>query len=450
MFINEGVSVRPSPRRLIKRDASKWVGGMIAAFFVSPVLLLWIIFKCRSEKLSRIAITLFCVAFGLTMEMGNSTSDGIRHIARVEYYYMDMGWSQFLSELGQIFLLKGTPAPVFDPFIHIISFLAGGVAQQPLLLYALSGLVFGWFFSGTVLIALRNLKWAKVTYILAFVIALALLLRGIQYIQSIRMWTGMWIVLYGAFSYCIDRRKSGLVTILFAPLVHFAYLVIVPVILAAILFRKKRKLITWVFLATAVFSFDLRPATMVDFESSELLESRASYVKEDSDVSAFSEFASRAQSTSLHNAATRAGVPKIGYSLFAAVLLLSGFTRGLRAHQKDIVFVSIAVLAFSNLSFGIPAIPGRTTLIAANSLLLAYIYVRTSSGQRRFTRTPWESGLYKFGTNVSFLFMFPMLLFSLSVITHYFSMYMFALPFLVIIDPDGNLSLKEFMFLRFF
>ena len=448
MYINESTGVGPAPRRLIRRDASKWLGGMLAALVVSPVLLLWFVFKVPTENLKRIAITLFCVAYALTMKLYDS-ADGARHIARVEGYYIDMGFSQFLGELWLIFAFKGTPAGVFDPYVHLLAFIAGGILQQPLAFFALGGFVFGWFFSGTVLIALRHVTLTRLNYALAFVIALALLMRGIQEIQAVRMWTGMWIALFGVFSYCIDKRKSGLITILFAPAVHFAYLAIVPVVLAAIFFRKQRKIIAWVFLATAVFSFDLRPATLVDFESSGLLESRAGYVKEDSDVSAFSEFASRAQTTSLHNAATRAGIPKIGYSLFAAVLLLSGFTRGLPTRQKDVLFVSIAVLSFSNLSFGIPALSGRTTLMAATSLLLAYIYVRTSLGQRRFAATPWQATLYKYGSNASFVFMFPMLLFTLSVITHFFSMYMFAFPFLAVLDPEVNLSLKEFMFLRF-
>ena len=448
MKVNSSNLSYDPPRQAVKLNASKWFGGMLIAFVISPVLLLWFVFKVPTVKMKRIAITLFCVAYAVTMKLYDA-ADGARHIARVEGYYLNMGFSQFLGELWQIFAFQGTPASVFDPYLHVLAFIAGGILQQPLAFFALAGSVFGWFFSGTVLIALRHVTLTRLNYALVFLVALALLMRGIQDIQAVRMWTGMWIVLFGVFSYCIDKRKSGLITILFAPAVHFAYLAIVPVVLAALFFRKQRKIIAWVFLATAVLSFDLRPATMVDFESSELLESRASYVKEDSDVSAFSEFASRAQSTSLHNAATRAGIPKIGYSLLAAVILLSGFTRGLPTRHKDILFVSIAVLAFSNLSFGIPALSGRTTLIAATSLLLAYIFVRTSLGQRHFAVAGWQSTLYKYGSNTSFLFMFPMLLFALSSLTHIFSMYMFAFPFLAILDPEANLSLKEFMFLRF-
>lgn len=437
-------AVRIDSRAGPKLSVAQWSGGLILGFFVSPMALLLLVIKAPGFTIKRIGITMFCVAYSMTMLLGPST-DGTKHLLRAEYFFTGMSFGEFLQGLVQIFTFEGNRAGMFDPFIHCISYISFGVFDSQFLFFPLVALVYGWFFSGSILIALRSVRLRNISYSLAFMIALAILLRGIQDIQAVRMWTAMWMCVYGVLRYCETRSVKSLVPIFLAPLVHFSFLIIAPLTLIILFFRKRRKLIAWTFLATAVFSVNVTGVDPDSFDRNALLESRQGYFKSEEDMRSRPSFGEMAQTTSWHNAATRTGIPRIGYSILAATILLSGFLAKGRKEDVDILMVGIALLAFSNISFGLPALSGRVTLYATTLILLGYIMARTNrvKTQRRL-KYPLA---YLVGVNMSILFMLPMLLFSLSTITHYFSAYMFVLPWFVVLESGANLTVKEFVYL---
>ena len=60
-------------------------------------------------------------------------------------------------------------------------------------------------------------------------------------------------------------------------------------------------------------------------------------------------------------------------------------------------------------------------------------------------RVPESNRFYKAGLSASLLLFLPYAAYNLSVLTDFPSVYLVALPFLAIISPESNISIKEFL-----
>ena len=81
-----------------------------------------------------------------------------------------------------------------DFYLHILSFIAGSVFNIPELLHVLAGIVLGYFYTKSVLLIIGDNLQQKKNYILMGLIVLLLLIKSISALNSIRMWTGMWVL----------------------------------------------------------------------------------------------------------------------------------------------------------------------------------------------------------------------------------------------------------------
>ena len=392
--------------------------------------------------LRRSVFAILGVIYGLTLKLGPN-ADGTRHFERAELYYSGMTLKTFLVELGQIFSLQGTRAQVFDPFIHLISYLTASVLGAPYLFFPVVGLILGWYFGGAVLLAIEKIDVKRLNYVILFFLTLLLFLRGINEIQAVRMWTAMWMMLFAIMYWSKTRKPTALFAFSLAPFVHFSYFIICPVVLALWLLRRRRQWLAIAFFVTSAVSLPISITEFGTVESTGLFETRSGYIADQDTGSATVD----ARNTPMPSVAWYAKYIRLGgidyaFTIFAAMLIISGFygkTQGWRSH---VISIGIGLMIFSNLSAFVPALAGRTNLIAGNILLLGFISTRlfAMDGGRPFVRRP---DIYKFGIHVSILALLPVLLYSLSSNTEGVSYLMITSPLAAIFLPEINMSIKE-------
>ena len=107
---------------------------------------------------------------------------------------------------------------------------------MPELIHVFAALILGYFFTKSILLVLKNnIDTEKSAVLVAFII-LFLFFRSLGALNSIRMWTGMWVFFYGTYSYAITKKKKFLAVILFSIVVHFSYvIVLIPFLVSYIL-----------------------------------------------------------------------------------------------------------------------------------------------------------------------------------------------------------------------
>ncbi len=148
--------------------------------------------------------------------------------------------------------------------------------------------------------------------------------------------------------------------------------------------------------------------------------------------------------TSWYNALTRAGIPKLWISDFGIDAHI------LEKYQKDVpsgrTDNGCRACRLYVRQFGLvyPELAGKYRYIAAILLLAAFLMHRFRAGATGGSPIP-RKAIYKWGVNASMLLAIPLLLFSLSSLTDHLSLYLFLLPFVVVLMPSANLSVKEFL-----
>ncbi|WP_016990259.1 hypothetical protein [Flavobacterium sp. ACAM 123] len=217
-------------------------GYLILLFLFSPFLGVFKIFKLKNEKDITFFTTLFFGLVGSAFVYIKGT-DGHSHLMNAKANYLDMSLGEFFTKSYEI-LTFGATKGTTDIYLHIISFLSASVLQKPELIHVFAGFVLGYFFIKSVLLVLKDNLFVKKSYILLGFITLFLMIQSIGALNSIRMWTGMWVLFYGSYSWAMTKEKKYWYVILFSVFVHFSYAVIlIPVALAYLLQKQKKYLL---------------------------------------------------------------------------------------------------------------------------------------------------------------------------------------------------------------
>lgn len=218
-------------------------GNLILLFLVSPLFGIITLLKSKSEKFITFFGTLFMGIVG-SVFVYRPGSDGHSHLMNAKEEYLNLSLADFLTQTFQLLAFQEVEGAK-DIYMHSISYLSASVLQTPELIHVFSGFVLGYFFTKSVLLVLKNNLTTKKGAILIGFIVLFLFIRSVGALNSIRMWTGMWVFFYGTYSFALTKEKKYLFIILFSIIVHFSYVVfLIPATLAYLLRHRKYILIS--------------------------------------------------------------------------------------------------------------------------------------------------------------------------------------------------------------
>ena len=429
-----------------KEDLRRRYAQSVLKACTFPILLLVDLTKRRSEKEQRFLIWLFFVVFGVTFIMGG---DMVSHQWRVETYFAQLGFAQFLDDLWQILTFRTTEYGARELYNHVISYFFGGVLDLPGLYVPFVAAVYGYFFAGSVVLILRHLEWSKLNYVLAAFVLLFLCIQGLQGVQTVRTWTGMWILVYACLKYYETGKTRYLALMFVPPFIHFGYwLMAIPAWI--VLVYGSRPLLYTGLLAVSSFTafIPAEPVNNLIGRTDRGAASLQAYAREQQVEDRIARFERNVQQTNWYNAYRQAGLHRWAPIILVLTLYFSLiYSQAMSSFQRRIFSVGVLTLAFSNLMWFVSAVHNRTLIIASIFILAGFLMARFDPDRAKYFRglPPY----YQWGLHLTFLVWLPMLLFAISVTFDRLSIFAFAVPFLVLIDPELNMPVKEALRLLF-
>lgn len=253
---------------------------IVILFILSPFITLLVALKNYNLSWSKTIVWFFIAYYGFTFYVApDSTSDS-------HYYARELQRMYLIENAIPYFLSYITLSAGFqDVYQPVISLLVSRFTSDYRYLFALFGMILGYFYANNVWTLLKKKKLPFDYFSLLLILVFVFIVSIGAGINGVRMWTAAHIFIFGAFLYFNQNRTKGLTFIAMTILVHFSYLF--PVLLfISYLFLHRFKTPLIVYFSIFVLSFFLN---VVDFELGrtlvsylpQLYESKASsYVSE--------------------------------------------------------------------------------------------------------------------------------------------------------------------------
>jgi len=238
-------------------------------FFISPVLGLLYGLKSKSLAYMRWSIFGFVVIYG-SLFSRFQLGDGAVHWDNVYNHYQYLDFSVFWSELLDIMSLDHSREVNDDPYIHILSYFVGTVLNAPGLFFVFVGAVYGYFYSGVAVKIIGYINWKSKYNKFYFIFFLAILVLWIfpLKMQTVRSWTGMWVLLYAILSYHETRKKKYWLLALVPPLFHIGFLALAfPIWFVLFSGYRNFKVYFIIFISSIFFSNALRQTSFSSLAS---------------------------------------------------------------------------------------------------------------------------------------------------------------------------------------
>lgn len=418
-------------------------GYLILLFLLSPFIGLLKLFKLKNEKDITFFGTLFFGLIGSAFVYVKGT-DGSSHLMMAKEYYLNMSLGEFFKKAYQILTFNSTEGAT-DIYLHCISFVSASILQIPALIHVFAGLVLGYFFTKSVLLVLKDNLRSKKGYILIGFIVLLLLIKSIGALNSIRMWTGMWVLFYGTYSWATTKDRKYLFIILFSVFVHFSYAVILIPVIGAYLLRKQKKILA-VFYIISFFTTVGFSYFAAYVPQSDLLEEKQRYnvIDSEQDVKRYEDNKEYAQQARENQNFYKASgeINYLNYSIvgLSFLLLFFYFNKNIDSNLNFLITLGIGLYTFANLVAFSPALQGRTKTIASLFILAAAIHLQLTIKNYQLSfkkRSFLKSGLVLFLISA-----IPMFLFQISYIFQNISFFSLLFPQVSWYLGDSDFSIR--------
>lgn len=419
----------------------------IASSLVFPWLLLVAAWQAKSFRYRHWMLTAFVTLYGATITIAfdplGHGPDGVRHLLHVHTFYVGMGGEQFLADLWRILTFQQAETPAADVYKHVLSYVTGGVLGIPELFFPIVAFVYGYFFTGSLLLVFRNFGSTKVTYVLVALAAVFFLIKNIEGVNTVRTWTGMWVLVYACLKYYETRQLRYVVLMFVPPFIHFGYFIMaIPAWLVLIL-GNRPQVYAALFVLSSFTTF-FNPGTVVELvATTEIGEHRTrAYFQEGTLATQEMWAMAQGRGQRIWLTLEQVGVQKWALNVLVYTLLVTGvYFSVMTRFQKTIFSIGLLTITLSNVTWYLSAVSNRSWIVGATFLLAAFLLVRTDPVTR--PRLPIGKPAYKLGLNVSVVLFLPYFLYNLSVLLDYPSVFMLGFAFVPWVFPDLNMSMKE-------
>lgn len=392
------------------------------------------------------------VVLGGTIFMGflgsvfiyNSGADSTTHLEEVYHYYLDMSLFEFLSDVGSLLILQPVETSN-DLYKHIISYVAGSVFGIPELIHVFGGLLFGYFFTKSVLLVLESKPRGKLGLLLISFILVFLVVRSISALNSLRMWTAMWVFFYGALAYAKRGQGRYLWIIALSIFIHFSYLLFSLPLLAAIVLRRHKYLVAGIFIASFFINVGFQQVSRV-VDATGLYENKLG-----SNVIDQEEFERRSDqnvtSTKQQNFYREFGpliYKKFSVLILAIALILVYINSNNPVYLDSIIATGLLLLSLSNVAAATsPSVSGRGSTIAATFLVASAIQVIFILKQ--IVGNGFKTTIIKMLFSVFLISAIPHILFHLSYAFNTVSFFIITTPMVSWVLGNDDFSIRDFL-----
>ena len=444
---------KPNPTTLHVRESDRTrlaarAGFILLSSITLPVFLLVQAWRTSDWRYKHWLLTAFVTVYGATIAIhydpAGKGGDGVRHLGLVYDYYVGMSFTQFVTDLWSVltFQLASNPG-IRDPYKHVVSYLTGGFLGLPWLFFPVIAFVYGYFFTGSLLEIFRRIRWKHLNYVILGFAAILFLVKNIEGVNTVRTWTGLWVLVYACLRYYDTRKARYILLMLLPPFIHYGYFIMVLPALAVLVLGNRPRLYAAIFVLSSLTTF-FNPGDIVDVVSTTERGAAAvsGYFVEEQQTFEERQATVSRMGTRWWHALRFLGIQKWALNVLIYTLLAAGVYFALmNFRQKSLFSVGLLTLALSNSTWYFFAVSNRSWTIGCVFILAAFIMARTDpgTGPNLIRRTP---PYYKWGLHLSLALFLPFFLYNLSVLLDYPSVFLLLAPFVVWVNPDLNMSMK--------
>lgn len=384
-------------------------------------------------------ITFFCVFFASTFNK-NTIGDGIRHWAAVEDYYVGLSFEQFFSDLVDIVTFKTNLDVNEDVYIHVISYLTGSILGFPGLFFTVVGFIYGYFFSSSILKVFDVFpSWRRHTTVFILAVYFILILN-IQSMNTVRTWTGFWIMFYGVLQYLDAKKLKYLILAFSAPLFHFGYFIMALPVWLGLLTRIPKIVVVGIYtisFTTNFFSLELVEKQLAQFEVGQ--EKTDAYAVEEK--AGIDDRVKALDGKRWYLTYKKSGIVQWAIVGIVAVLLLNGdYFRKMNNPESILFTIGLLEKAFSNTTWFLFAVSNRSDVIASHFILASLLLYWQRIHQNGFAlklkpylNPPWY---------IACILILLVYFFYASNILEYTSVFTLISPYMVWFDQSMAITLR--------
>jgi hypothetical protein len=389
-------------------------------------------------------LILFGLFYGLLLTYSEEADAGAYARLVESYYYL--GWDTFADRLIGILTLSPEDGSPSDLYIHILCGIAGSIFTSTSLLFALVGTVYGYFYGSALLkvIDFSNSKLKKISFLTFMLVLLFVIHRSFENMQTIRSWTGMWILFNGVFGYYKTNNKKYLLLIMISPFFHLMYgFIALPAILA-IAFRFLPKYL-FVGIYALSFLFNVNSLLLVDTASDYGLAKKklGAYYRVDKDGDTIDPTALRNEDSNAvwYSKYGKTTSVYTGATFFIIFLILGGYYSRKIMNNVEYGLMTTALLmaTLANfLSFAY-AFYSRT-MANASVYILALMVLLVLRGVFKKRR---GINYQTLGIWIGIIIFIPKIVYFSSDLLYRTSMLLFVFPLINLFDTSLNLSIRD-------
>ncbi|MEQ6890028.1 hypothetical protein ABE957_15235 [Halomonas sp. CS7] len=432
-------------RSMGKRDIG--FSLLISPFF--PPVLLYAAWKCKNFGHRHWLLTIFVVWYAVSLPIAYDPTgegpDGVRHLLSVYTFYSDMTFHQFMSDSFEIVQFKGAPGSN-DLFKHIVAYFAGSVIGVPELFFPMVGIFYGYFFTGSMLIIFRNIYHRKLPWVIIFLCLCFFLTRNIESLQAVRNPTAGWVLIYGILRFQETKKLRYIALMATTPLIHFSFLLLALPAFVFLAIGNKPMVYAIMFTLSSQISL-VAPDVAVDFISQVDIGQQKVIDRSDRDQADLDDRAKVIEQqmqggTRLWRAYMVAGYQKIALDVLIYGLIFSGAYFSMNIFAKNILSNGLMMLIASNLLWFLGIAAGRFWGLGFLLVMAGFILWRLGT-EFSIEKIIWDKA-YILASYISALLFFPYVIYYISKLMDFMTIFVFAFPWLTSIYPD-IFSIKEML-----
>ncbi len=155
-----------------------------------------------------------------------------------------MTWDIFV---GNFYSNDSDTVDIYQP---LVSFLLSRFTKNGSILFAVFGVVYGYFYSRNIWLVLNLAKKRKMDRLFWLLAICFICVLGFWNLNGVRMWTAAHVFFYGAFQYLASEKKKGVLIAASSILFHFSFVMPVAVLLLFVFVKIPWRILYFLFLAS--------------------------------------------------------------------------------------------------------------------------------------------------------------------------------------------------------
>ncbi|PSR05912.1 MAG: hypothetical protein BRD49_03240, partial [Bacteroidetes bacterium SW_10_40_5] len=199
----------------------------VVFMLISPIIGLFngLIQKKLSLHNKKWILIVFSLLFVSVIHWPSESADGKSNLTIIKENYQNVSFEVFIQDLKSILTFSGR-TEYQDPYAHILAMISGSIFGIPFLAIFISGFIYAYCFWGSIIKMIQTYPKQRYSWLFIGFFVFFISLKFLHDFQTIRSWTGLWILFFGAISYYTTGNKKYLWLFFIPPFVHFMYFLI--------------------------------------------------------------------------------------------------------------------------------------------------------------------------------------------------------------------------------